>query len=116
LIQARRRPTRSEEGRFAARSWVGVRTRRYTYIERRSATVQSPTADLPIAAGDRVARELYDNKRDRFQLHSRHRSRRYKKARTKLVELLGKLRRCTGSRCIVEAAVPPPQRAQRPSR
>ena len=116
LLQARRRPTRSEEGRFAARSWIGVRTRRYTYIERRSATVQSATADLPIAAGDRVARELYDNKRDRFQLHSKHRSRRYKKARRKLVELLGKLRRCTGSRCIVEAAVPAPQRAHRPAR
>ena len=113
LLQARRQPTRSEEGRFAARSWIAVRTRRYTYIERRSATVPSAAADLPIAAGDRVARELYDNERDRFQLDSRHRSRRYKKARRKLVDLLGKLRRCVGSRCVVEAAVPAPRPARR---
>jgi N-acetylglucosamine-6-sulfatase len=116
LLQARRRPTRTEEGRFAARSWIGVRTRRYTYIERRSATVGTARAELRIGAGERVARELYDNKRDRFQLHSRHRSRRYKRARRKLADLLGKLRRCSGSRCIVEAAVPAPQHPHRRAR
>lgn len=115
LLEAKRSPQGSKREGFAARSWIAVRTSRYTYIERRSANVSTAEEayDLPIGAGKTVATELYDNKLDPYQLKSRERSRRYAAVREVLVELLGELSGCKGPACVVEASVPAPKPAEK---
>ena len=78
LIEAKR-PPRAARGGAVAPSFVGVRTRRYAYIERyelRLATVEEGL-DAQIGVGDVVDRELYDLKADPYQLESVHRKRAY---------------------------------------
>ena len=116
LLEAKRSGHQEKGGSFSVRSWVGVRTRRYTYIERRSADAPNHQAanDLPIGAGDTVAAELYDDKQDPYQLRSRDHSRRYAEVRETLAALLSELEHCEGSDCVVDAPVPDPKpRARR---
>jgi arylsulfatase A-like enzyme len=113
-LEAKRPPKQTARGDLAARSWVGVRTRRYTYIEHYRGTAATPEAGyaLPIAAGRRTARELYDNKVDPDQLDSQHASARYAATGRKLAQLVRRLRGCAGSACVIEAAVPPPSKGR----
>jgi arylsulfatase A-like enzyme len=112
VLEAKRPAKQTARGDVATRSWVGVRTRRYSYIEHFRGTAATPEAGyaLPIGAGTRTARELYDDKVDPYQLHSEHRSRRYAAARRKLARLVRRLRGCAGAACVVQARVPPPAR------
>jgi arylsulfatase A-like enzyme len=111
LLEAKRPARASSDGGFVARSWVGVRTRRYTYIEHRSATVGSASQgnELQVGAGRPFARELYDNKLDPYQLKSRHAGRRYAAARRKLARVLAELEGCSGRGCVVDASIPGPR-------
>jgi N-acetylglucosamine-6-sulfatase len=112
LLEAKRPAKASPDGDHAVRSWVGVRTRRYTYVEHHRAS--APTAEagyaLPIGAGPRVDRELYDNRRDPYQVANRRRARRYAPTRRALAELVARLADCRGDECVVESSVPAPRR------
>ncbi len=110
VIEAKRPAKQTARGDVATRSWAGVRTRRYTYVEHFRATAATPEAGyaLPIAAGRRTARELYDNKLDPDQLVSEDGKRRYAATQRKLARVLRRLRGCAGDACVVEARVPPP--------
>lgn len=112
LIESKRPPRRSAKGRFVAPSWVGVRTRRYVYVEHHRAVVPTLTDGfgLEIGAGEVRARELYDLAADRFQLRSVHDSPAYAAARDELARMLARLRSCEGAECHVDASVPPPSR------
>jgi arylsulfatase A-like enzyme len=110
VLEAKRPAKQTARGDVAARSWVGLRTRRYTYVEHHRATAATPEQGyvLPIGAGRRTARELYDNRADPFQLQSEDSSRRYAQARRKLSRLLRRARGCAGAGCVIEAGVPAP--------
>ena len=110
VLEAKRPPKQTARGDVAARSWVGVHTRRYTYIEhyRGTAATLEQGYSLPIAAGRRSARELYDNVRDPYQLDSRHRDKAYADTRGKLARLARRMRGCAGQACVVRESIPPP--------
>jgi arylsulfatase A-like enzyme len=109
LIEGRDSTARARRG-FKVRSYVGVRTRRYSYVEYRRAGFDSRAEGIaaPIGAGRTTGRELYDLRRDPHQLESRDRDPRYSGARAALARLLVRLERCSGARCLVEARVPGP--------
>jgi arylsulfatase A-like enzyme len=109
-LEAKRPAKQTSRGDVASRSWVGVRTSRYTYIEHFRGTAATPEEGhaLPIGAGQRTARELYDNQLDPYQLDSQHRAARYAAARRKLARLVRRMRACSGAGCVVEAGVPGP--------
>ena len=89
LIEAKR-PARATPSGAVARSFIGVRTRRYAYVERyelRTTTVEEGF-DAALGAGDLVDRELYDLRRDPYQLESRHASGRYAATRATLAATL----------------------------
>ncbi|HEX2127824.1 MAG TPA: sulfatase [Solirubrobacterales bacterium] len=110
LLEAKRPAKQTARGDVAARSWSGVRTRRYTYIEHFRAAAPAPEQGfaLPIGAGKRTARELYDNRLDPYQLSNEARSARYAAARRQLARLARRLRGCAGEACFRQAEVPPP--------
>lgn len=62
--------------------YQAIRTPRYKYVEYETGR-----------------RELYDLRYDRFELRSRHRSRRYQRVRKRLARELDQLRGCTGDAC-----------------
>ncbi len=100
LIEGRDNVRQSRRA-YKARSYVGVRTQRYAYIEHRRAAAGSLAAaiDLSIGAGRTTDTELYDLSRDPFQLESLHRDRPYAEARRSLSALLDELESCAGSGC-----------------
>jgi N-acetylglucosamine-6-sulfatase len=67
------------------RSYAAVRTRRFLYVEHES-----------------EATELYDLRRDPFELESLDSGPAYEKTRTRLADALAKLRDCAGSECVIE--------------
>ena len=109
-IEGRDNVARSRHG-FKARSYVGVRSARYAYIEhhRASAATAQAAIALPIGAGPITDVELYDLERDPYELESRHRDRAYAATRRALAALTSQLKRCVGSACVVSTAVPAPQ-------
>jgi N-acetylglucosamine-6-sulfatase len=111
LIEGRDNTARARRG-FKVRSYVGVRTRRYAYIEHRRAGFDARADGIaaPIGAGRTTARELYDPRRDPFQLTSRDHDPRYAAARTALASMLARLERCSGARCVLTSGVPGPSR------
>jgi N-acetylglucosamine-6-sulfatase len=111
LIEAKHPPRAGGAG-AVARSFFGVRTRRYVYIERYKlglATIQEGL-DEQIGAGEVVDRELYDLRRDPYELESQHRGRAYRRTRTTLADALAQLRTCQGTSCLLEVSVPAPRR------
>ena len=60
--------------------------------------------------GELVDRELYDLRRDPYQLESRHASGRYAATRATLAATLARLRACGGPGCLLDVAVPGPAR------
>jgi arylsulfatase A-like enzyme len=105
-----KRPPRAAAGGAVARSFLGLRTRRYAYVERYE--LRLPTAaeglDEQIGAGEVVDRELYDLRRDPYELDSRHRGRAYAAPRKALAAALDGLRSCSGEACLADLDVPPP--------
>ena len=97
---------------FKVRSYVGVRTDRYSYVEYRRAAVDSMQAGIaaPIGAGRITDRELYDLRLDPFQLRNVARDRAYAQARSELAALTARLETCTGGACVVSEAVTGPSR------
>jgi len=112
LIEGRKEPLRARRG-FKVRSYAGVRTARYTYVEHRRAKVESigEGIALEIGAGRTVERELYDLRRDPYQLESRDGDRAYRGVRKALGEILARLEHCSGASCSVSARI-----AERPRR
>ncbi len=110
VLTEAKRPARATADGAVARSFVGVRTRRYAYIEHRALRTASVEQGLgaPIGAGEVVDRELYDLERDPYELESRDRSRRYSATRRALAAALGQLRSCSGSDCVVDVSIPVP--------
>jgi arylsulfatase A-like enzyme len=109
LIEAKR-PPRAAAGGAVARSFVGVRTRRYAYFEhhRLRLTSVEEGLDEQIGAGKVIARELYDLERDPYQLDSVDRERAYRRPRQALAGALAQLRACQGESCRFELKVPKP--------
>ena len=111
LLEGRDNVARSKHG-SKARSYVGVRTDRYAYVEHHRASASSKNAAiaLPIGAGPTTDIELYDLQRDPYELESRHRDRSYAAARRVLARLTADLEDCAGAECVVSASVPGPTR------
>jgi N-acetylglucosamine-6-sulfatase len=111
LIEGRKEGVRSRRG-LKVRSYIGVRTARYTYVEHRRARVASRAESmaLGIGAGRTTDRELYDLERDPYQLRSRHGDAAYAGARRVLERLLTSLEDCSATECAVAAPVPGPSR------
>ena len=111
LLEGRKEAVRARRG-FKVRSYVGVRTARYTYVEHRRARVTSRAEgiELEIGAGRTTDIELYDLRRDPYQLESRDRDATYAAARRTLAGLLGRLEHCAGADCAITATVPRPGR------
>lgn len=111
LIEGRDNVRKSRRA-FKARSYVGVRTARYAYIEHRRASAgsQAEAIELPIGAGRTTDVELYDLSRDPFELESLDRGRSYAVARQVLGTLLGELENCSGSSCNALSSEPGPSR------
>ena len=110
LIEAKRPPRPSPTGGYAAPSWVGVRTRRYVYVEYHRAQVatQDQGFGLPIGAGQLTDTELYDLERDPHELASRPTEIAYAQTKAALAEALAGLRSCTGEGCQVNSNPPEP--------
>jgi N-acetylglucosamine-6-sulfatase len=110
LIEGRGNVARARRS-FAVRSYVGVRTDRYAYVEHRRAS--SPTAsagvELEIGAGRTTDVELYDLDRDPYELRSAHRDPSYSGVRRILARLVDRLDRCAGAGCAVEEPVLAPR-------
>ncbi len=111
LIEGRKNVAKSRRG-FKVRSYVGVRSSRYTYIEHRRATYRSDKEGrgAPIGAGRVTDVELYDLERDPMQLESLDRDPDYAAARTRLARLTAQLEDCAGTACALAARVPAPGR------
>ncbi len=109
LIEGRGSVARSRRA-FKVRSYVGARTSRYAYFEYRRASYASRAEgiDAPIGAGRTTDAELYDLRRDPFQLRSRARDPRYAGTRRRLAELTAELERCSGPTCALAARVAGP--------
>ncbi len=110
LIEAKRPPRVTGSGRILAPSWVGVRTRRYTYVEHYREEVPSLQQGFgrPIGVGQLTDRELYDLTLDPEQLRSRHRSAAYAAPRAALSAALSRLRACEAEECLLDTSIPPP--------
>jgi N-acetylglucosamine-6-sulfatase len=110
LIESKRPPRQATDGGYAAPSWVGVRTRRYVYVEYHRAQVatQEQGFGLPIGAGPLTDTELYDLEHDPHELDSRAGEIAYAQTKAALAEALAGLSACTGESCQVNASPPEP--------
>jgi arylsulfatase A-like enzyme len=108
-IEGRDRVGRARHG-FRVRSYVGVRTTRYAYVEYRRANFSSRGAGVQarLGAGRTTDRELYDLQRDPYELTNRASSVRYREIRAQLATLTSALEGCVGPACVTVAAFPDP--------
>jgi arylsulfatase A-like enzyme len=109
LIEGRQ--STSEDGfGYEVRSYQGVRTRRYMYVEHFRAGVDEfdQGAAVEIGAGELAAAELYDLERDPYELLSVVGAPAYARTEAALRSALDGLRQCAGSDCHEPAAVPDP--------
>lgn len=108
-IEGRGNTARAAQG-FKVRSYVGVRTARYAYVQHRRAAVASMSEGVaaPIGAGRVTDVELYDLRRDPFQLRNVGDSPAYRRPRAALATLSSRLEACEASTCVLSAPVPPP--------
>ncbi|CAN5154233.1 sulfatase [soil metagenome] len=97
--------TSEEDGQFVVASYEGVRTERYELIRKYETTVPifAEGAEVPLGSGDVVGTELYDMKRDPFQLESVAGTKAYADVEAALIETLAKLAECEGRSCRVRA-------------
>jgi arylsulfatase A-like enzyme len=111
VIEGRDDLKRARRG-YKVLSYVGVRTIRYAYIENRRASTNSRQVAKQMAIGDgRTASvELYDLKRDPFELENRARDPAYASVRAALADQLERLASCSGANCVVGATIPSPSR------
>ncbi len=110
LIEGRNDASETNGGEFQARSYIGVRTNRYLYVQwhRRLATDSASAAAAPIGAGSIDAAELYDMRRDPYQLRNLAHSAAYAAPRRALRKALDSLQQCSGASCWLEQTIPPP--------
>ncbi len=110
LIESKRPPRRGSTGTYVAPSWVGVRTRRYVYVEhyRDEVATLEQGFGLPIGAGALTDTELYDLELDPQELQSRHADVAYAQTRAALAEAVAELRACSGADCLLDVNPPPP--------
>jgi arylsulfatase A-like enzyme len=110
LIESKRPPRLTAAGTFVAPSWVGVRTRRYSYVEHYRAEVPSLEQGfgLPIGSGTLTDIELYDLELDPKQMRSRGLDPAYAATRATLSGAVARLRACAGEDCRLDLTVPGP--------
>ncbi len=110
-IEGRDNVARSRHG-FKVRSYVGVRTARYAYVEYRRANypTQAAGASAPIGVGRTTDHELYDLERDPGELRNASRSPAYATARAQLAALTRQLEHCSGDECVISFSVAGPKR------
>jgi N-acetylglucosamine-6-sulfatase len=104
-IAGRSPGTRTRAGGFVVRSYQGVRTPRYLfvrYFEEQVASV-ADGLDVPPGAGEVVATELYDLKRDPFELENLH-GLGPDGLERRLRRIAGPLAGCEGRECVVSGA------------
>jgi len=110
LIETKRALRGPDGGPYVSRSWLGGRTKRYTYVEHyRARGVTAELAPgLPIGAGELTDVELYDERRDPFQLDNLATSEAYAPVRRALASGLGEMRSCASRDCDSRLRIPPP--------
>jgi arylsulfatase A-like enzyme len=108
-IEGRSNTARARRG-FKVRSYVGVRTARYAYTEYRRASYDTMREGVaaPIGAGRVTDVELYDLRRDPFELENAAARPVYRAARRELARLTAQLEQCSAEDCFVRARVPVP--------
>ena len=108
-IEGRERVGRARHG-FKVRSYIGVRTARYAYVEYRRANFSARRAGIgaPIGVGRTTDRELYDLQRDPYELTNRASAAAYREVRTQLAVLTRALEGCVGPECATVAAISDP--------
>ncbi len=114
-LEGRERVSRSRHG-YKVRSYMGVRTARYAYVEHRRATFDSRGGGIraSLGAGRTTELELYDLKRDPYELKNRASTPRYRLIKRQLAALTAQLEGCLGPDCIKVASSPRPSRATEP--
>ena len=112
LIEAKRALRGPRGGPYVSRSWVGLRSKRYTYVNHFRARGVTPelARELPIGSGKLTDVELYDERRDPFQLENRAASEAYAPVRRALASGSSELRSCSGRPCGARLQVPRPRR------
>lgn len=110
-IEGRENTARARRG-FKVRSYVGVRTARYAYVEYRRARFDTEAAAnaAPLGAGRTTERELYDLSRDPYELRSLARDPAHARTRAALAQLTRALQRCSAAECLLAGDVPGPSR------
>jgi arylsulfatase A-like enzyme len=110
-IEGRDNVAQSRHG-YKVRSYVGVRTARYAYLEYRRANYATREEGIAaaIGTGRTSERELYDLARDPNELRNVARDPAYAAARAELAELTARLEHCSGPDCVISAAVTGPRR------
>jgi len=111
LIEGRDNVAKSRHG-YKVRSYVGVRTRRYAYIEYRRGNFAALDEGIAaaIGVGRTAERELYDLARDPDQLRNLAGDPRYAAAARELRALTALLERCEGAECALSSEVSGPRR------
>ena len=112
-IEGRENTARARHG-FKVRSYVGVRTARFAYVEYRRARFEAVAAanSAPLGAGRTTDRELYDLRSDPYELRNLAREPSLARVRRALARLTAEAARCTGAGCALEFA--PGAQARRP--
>ena len=98
-IEGRERVSRSHHG-YKVRSYVGVRTARYAYVEYRRASFPTRGAGIraQLGAGRTTEHELYDLQADPYELENLASTPRYRTIKAKLGGIDGTARGVRGAR------------------
>jgi N-acetylglucosamine-6-sulfatase len=109
-----RENTASARHGFKVRSYVGVRTARFAYVEYRRARFDTVGAanSGPLGAGRTTDRELYDLRRDPYELRNLAREPSLAGVRRELARLTAEGARCSGTGCALD--FPPGAQEVRP--
>ncbi len=109
-IEGRSPGTASRTGGFQVRSYEGVRSSRYLFVNYYEEGVESVDAGLDVepGTGEVIDSELYDLERDPHQITNLIGDPRYADAKRDLEEALGVLSDCSGESCFLEKSISSP--------
>ena len=109
-IEGRSPGTAVRSGGFRVRSYQGVRSSRYLFVNHYEEAVEDVADGLDVepGAGEVVDSELYDMDRDPHQLRNVADDPRYAATRRELEDALDELADCAGEECFLERSIGPP--------